>query len=460
MKQELIISISGLRGLVGENFFPETAALYGAAFGTFLNEQWGRAVGKPVVALGRDSRISGAMFAAAAASGLCSAGADVIDLGICSTPAAGLMVRHLGCQGGAVITASHNPIEYNGIKLLLDNGIAPPKPLAEQIRQRFVEKKVRYVDAVRCGIISSNTQTVQVHVDKVLSIVNPDQIRRRKYNVVLDSINGAGGPEAQKLLEELGCRIVGINLEPSGRFAHKPEPTQENLTDLCEKVRQTGADLGFAQDPDADRLAIVDEQGTYIGEEYTLAFAALLRFSEQPGGKAAANLSTSRMIDDIAARFGGTVLRTPVGEAHVANTMLEHQCIIGGEGNGGVIDLRIGPIRDSLVAMALTLQLMAQTGKSVRQLTQEIGRYEMVKLKYAANAKQAQALIQAACSAFPQAKTDTRDGCRLDLPDGWLHIRTSNTEPIVRIIFETRTAEASADLGRKIESICQKVLKR
>lgn len=460
MTQELIISISGMRGLVGQNLFPETAAAYGAAFGTFLQEQWTKAAGKPVAALGRDSRISGSMFAAAAAAGLCSAGVDVIDLGICSTPAAGIMVRHLGCQGGVVITASHNPIEYNGIKLLLDNGIAPPKPLAEQIRRRFIEKQIHYVDAVRCGRISSNSQTVSVHVNKVLSIVNAEQIRQCKYTVVLDSINGAGGPEAQKLLEELGCRIIGVNLEPTGLFAHKPEPIQENLLSLCEKVQQTGADIGFAQDPDADRLAIVDEKGTYIGEEYTLALAALLRFSQCPGGKAAANLSTSRMIDDIAARFGGTVLRTPVGEAHVANTMLQNQCIIGGEGNGGVVDLRVGPVRDSLAAMALILQLMAQTGKSVRQLTQEIGHYEMVKLKYTADAKQAQALIDAACSAFPQAKKDTRDGCRLDLTDGWIHIRTSNTEPIVRIIFETRTAEASADLLRKIETICQKVLKR
>jgi phosphomannomutase len=459
MTQELIISISGLRGLVGENLFPETAAAYGAAFGSFLRERWSDPIRKPVVALGRDSRISGAMFAAAVASGLCGTGVDVIDLGICSTPAAGLMVRHLGCQGGVVITASHNPIEYNGIKLLLDNGIAPPKPLAEQIRNRFLEKKIIYANAVQCGALSSNSQTASLHVDKVLALVHPEEIRSRKYTVVLDSINGAGGPEAQKLLEELGCRIIGMNLEPNGRFAHKPEPVEENLSSLCEKVRQTGADLGFAQDPDADRLAIVDEQGTYIGEEYTLALAALLRFSECPGGKAAANLSTSRMIDDIAARFGGTVLRTPVGEANVAEAMLRHQCIIGGEGNGGVIDLRVGPIRDSLVAIALTLQLMTKTGKSIRRLTEEIGSYKMVKLKFPADAEQAKVLIRAARDAFPDAETDTQDGCRLDLRDGWLHIRTSNTEPIVRIIFETRTEQAAAELRRKIEGICQSVLK-
>jgi len=459
MAQELIISISGMRGLIGENLFPETAAFYGAAFGTFLRERWTDSARKPAVALGRDSRISGTMLAAAFSAGLCSTGVDVIDLGICSTPAVGIMVRHLGCQGGTVITASHNPIEYNGIKLLLDNGIAPPYPLADQIRRCFLEKQIHYVNAVRCGTISANTQAAAIHVQKVLSIVNPALIRQRRYTVVLDSVNGAGGPEAKQLLEALGCQIIGMNLEPTGLFARNPEPIQENLQSLCEKVRQTGADIGFAQDPDADRLAIVDENGTCIGEEYTLALAALQRFSECPGGKAAANLSTSRMIDGIAARFGGTVIRTPVGEAHVAQAMLEHQCIIGGEGNGGVIDLRVGPIRDSLVAMALVLQRMADTGKSVHSLVQEIGHCEMVKLKYNADRNQALALIEQARSTFPTARIDTRDGCRLDLPEGWIHIRTSNTEPIVRIIFETQTPQAAQNFRQKIESLCKGVLK-
>lgn len=460
MTQELIISISGMRGLVGINLFPETAVLYGAAFGTFLRQQWTSPESKPAVAVGRDSRISGPLFSAAVSAGLCSVGVDVIDLGICSTPAVGLMVRELGCRGGIVITASHNPIEYNGIKLLLDNGLAPPKPLAEQIRGRFLDKQIDTVDAVRCGTITRNDQSAAVHVQKVLSIGKPGTIAAKKYKVVLDSINGAGGAEGRQLLEALGCQVIGLNLEPTGVFAHRPEPIKENLSGLCQKVKESGAHIGFAQDPDADRIAIVDETGEYIGEEYTLAFAARLRFAQQPGGKAAANLSTSRMIDDIAAKAGGTVIRTPVGEANVADAMISNACIIGGEGNGGVIDLRVGPIRDSLVGMALALHLMAETGSSVSGLVNEIGRYEMVKTKYPADKAQAQTIIEKAKALFPDARIDDSDGCRLDMPAGWIHIRTSNTEPIMRVIFETKDPDAAGRFQKDLESICRNVLKQ
>jgi phosphomannomutase len=446
MAQELIISISGMRGIIGENLFPETAAAYGAAFGTFLREQ---AAGKKrcVVAVGRDSRPSGSMIFGAVASGLASAGVDVIDLGICTTPGVGIMLRHLHCDGGVVITASHNPIEYNGIKLLLDNGIAPPKPLAERTA------------SVDCGKISSNDQAGRIHVDKVLSIVNPPQIAARKFKVVLDSVNGAGGPVGMVLLENLGCTVIPVNTEPTGIFAHGAEPTEANLESLCRDVRQSGASIGFAQDPDADRLAIVDNNGRYIGEEFTLALAAQYMFAKNPAGNAAANLSTSRMIDDIAAAAQGRVIRTPVGEANVAQAMIENQCVIGGEGNGGVIDLRLGPIRDSLVAMAMVLQLMAETGKTVAQLADSLGGYTMVKTKYTANAQQARAVIDKAKELFSTAQVNTSDGCRFDLADGWIHIRTSNTEPIMRVILETKDPDAAKKYLGIMASLCQSVLK-
>jgi phosphomannomutase len=457
MAQELIISISGMRGIIGENLFPETAAAYGAAFGTFLKD---RTAGKNhcTAAIGRDSRPSGAMVFSAVASGLASAGVDVIDLGICTTPGVGVMLRQLKCDGGVVITASHNPIEYNGIKLLLDNGIAPPKPLAEKIRSIYLEKQFKRVDSVDCGKISSNDQTCTLHVDKVLSIVNPAQIAAKKFNVVLDSVNGAGGPSGLLLLKQLGCIVTAVNTEPTGIFAHGAEPTEENLKSLCDNVRNAGADVGFAQDPDADRLAIVDNDGRYIGEEFTLALAAQYMFTKNPGAKAAANLSTSRMIDDIAAAAGGEVVRTPVGEANVAQAMIENNCAIGGEGNGGVIDLRIGPIRDSLVAMAMVLQLMTQTGKTVAQLADGMGGYAMVKTKYKADARQAGAIIEKAKQNFPDAKLNTSDGCRLDFADGWLHIRTSNTEPIMRVIFETKDPIAAQRYLKTMESVCKETL--
>ena len=456
MPQELIISISGMRGLIGENLFPDTASGYGSAFGTFLTK---RHTGEErlSVAIGRDSRPSGQMMFSAVAAGLAAVGIDVVDLGICSTPAVGVMLRHLNCAGGIVITASHNPTPYNGIKLLLENGIAPPKEMAEQIIQMYHDRQLAFVDSLGCGTLKPDTRANHIHLDKVLAIVDKDKIASKHFKIVLDSINGAGGVEGLMLLEALGCEVIPMNIEPTGVFAHTPEPTAENLISLCQKLKEVGADIGFAQDPDADRLAIVDEGGNYIGEEFTLAFASKLVFSQMQGS-AAVNLSTSRMIDDIAEQAGCTVIRTPVGEANVANTMVENNCVIGGEGNGGIIDLRVGPIRDSLVGMALTLALLTETGKTISQLAAEIGGYAMYKSKYPANKQQAAAIIEKAKSVFTDATANTSDGCRFDLPDGWIHIRTSNTEPIMRIIIETKDAETANRYTKQIEAIRKQVL--
>jgi phosphomannomutase len=345
------------------------------------------------------------------------------------------MLRTLGCAGGIIITASHNPIPYNGIKLLLDNGMAPPPETAAAIRQGYFEKCFDWVSSPQCGKVTANSETDSIHVEKVLAVIEAQEIARRQYKIVLDSVNGAGAPVAKKLLAELGCAVTAVNDEPTGLFAHEPEPTAANLGDLCERVRSVRADVGFAQDPDADRLAIVDENGVYIGEEYTLTLAAKYVY-RTGGGSAAANLSTSRMIDDVAREAGGTVVRTPVGEANVAKAMMDNDCLIGGEGNGGVIDLRVGPIRDSLVAMALVLQLMAETGRTISQLVREVGGYYMHKEKFAADAAQAGRIIDLAKEKFVEARINTSDGCRFDFDDGWLHLRTSNTEPVMRAIVE------------------------
>jgi phosphomannomutase len=448
MAQELIISVSGMRGIVGENLTPAIAAEYGCAFGSFL--KGGAAGPRPSVCVGRDSRISGQMLASAVMAGLCSVGVEAIDLGLVTTPGVGIMLRHLGCRGGVIITASHNPLPYNGIKLLLDNRMAPPPETAAQIRRRFFDKRFAFAGSAQCGRVAVNSETDRIHVQKVLAVVQSQQVARRRYKIALDSVNGAGAPVAKRLLTELGCEIVAMNDEPTGLFAHEPEPTAANLGGLCERVRQAAADVGFAQDPDADRLAIGDENGVYIGEEYTLALAAKHVYSSRTV-TAAANLSTSRMIDDVAKAAGGRVVRTPVGEANVAGAMLANDCIIGGEGNGGVIDLRVGPIRDSLVAMALVLQLMAQTGRTVSQLVRQIGRYYMHKDKFAADAGQAERIIARTKQRFAGAALDTSDGCRFDFDDGWVHLRTSNTEPVMRIIVEARdeaTMRQTRDRGQ------------
>ena len=468
MAEELIISVSGMRGIVGENLTASIAAEYGRAFGTFLKSRYADKKERLSVCIGRDSRPSGQMLKSAVIEGLCSVGIDVTDLELVTTAGVGIMVRELGCGGGVIVTASHNPAQYNGIKLLLANpapwrgGIAPPPDVAEQIKRYFLDKHFTLVDSSDCGQAASNEQTDVTHIAKVLTIVDKEIIAAKKFKVALDSVNGAGGPVTKKLLAELGCEVIAINDEPTGVFAHSPEPTAENITTLCEVVKTKTASIGFAQDPDADRLAIVDETGAYIGEEYTLALAAKYIFSksilrsttkDERTGKAATNLSTSRMLDDIAEKAGGQVIRTAVGEANVAAAMLEHNCIIGGEGNGGVIDLRVGPIRDSLVGIALVLQLMAETDKTISQLAGEITGYYMSKDKFAADKLQAQQILDSAKKAFANAKLDTTDGCRFDFDDGWLHLRASNTEPVMRIIVEAKdqsTAQKYIDMVSNI----------
>ena len=457
MAQQLIISVSGMRGIIGENLTPTVAAEYGCALGSFLKGRTDGSGRRPAVCIGRDSRGSGPMLASAVTAGLCAVGVETVDLGLVTTPGVGVMLRELGCDGGIMITASHNPIPYNGIKLLLSNGVAPPPETAAEIRQRFLDKRFDWVASPACGKVTVNDQTDRIHVAKVLAVVQAQQIARRKYKTVLDSVNGAGAPVAKRLLGELGCAVIAVNDEPTGLFAHEPEPTAANLGGLCDRVKQEKADIGLAQDPDADRLAIVDEQGVYIGEEYTLALAAKQVY-RVTSGAAAANLSTSRMIDDVAAPAGGRVIRTPVGEAIVAQAMLENGCCIGGEGNGGVIDLRVGPIRDSLVAIALVLQLMAETGKTVSQLVEEIGGYTMYKEKFAADASQADRIIAQTRKRFPDARANTADGCRLDFDDGWVHLRTSNTEHVMRVIVEANDEGAARRYLDEVSQIRVSVL--
>jgi len=416
MAEQLIISVSGMRGIIGENLTASIAAEYGSAFGTYLKDSHqcnSRQAAQDIlsVCIGMDSRPSGEMLKSAVTAGLCAAGIDVIDLGVVTTPCVGVMVKELFCAGGVVITASHNPVAYNGIKLLLDNGVAPTAPEAEKIKQCFLEKKFYLADSPHCGRVTSSDQTDATHIAKVLAIVDKEVIAAKQFKVVLDSVNGAGGRITKKLLAEFGCEVTAINDEPTGLFAHGPEPTAANLTGLCDAVKAQMADIGFAQDPDADRLAIVDENGAYIGEEYTLALAAKYIFSKR-AGNAATNLSTSRMI--------------------------EHDCIIGGEGNGGVIDLRIGPVRNSLVGIALIMQLMAETGKTISQLVDEIGGYYMSKDKFSADQDQAKKILESAKKVFPGAKLNTTDGCRFDFDDAWLHLRASNTEPVMRLIVEAK----------------------
>lgn len=434
-----MISISGVRGLIGQTMTPQLATEMACAYGTMLAGQ--------TVIVARDSRPSGPMVQQAIVSGLLATGCRVVDLGIVSTPGAALMIRRLRAAGGIVITASHNPLQWNGFKFLTDEGLAPPPERAKQIVALYESKEFKFADIDHIGRVQTDASTVDVHVGATLGIVQADLIRERRLRVVLDSVNGAGGREGRALLEYLGCDLLHVNPDPHGRFTHPPEPIAENLTQLCEAVIAEKADVGFAQDPDADRCAIVDEQGRYIGEEYTVALAAKYYFKAHPG-PAAVNLSTSRMIDDLAAAAGGAcaVHRAPVGEANVVDAMKKKNCVFGGEGNGGVIDPRVVPVRDSLVSMAIVLQLMAETGKKLSELVAEIPRYTMIKQKFECPQDRVQRILAAVRERFAGQQMNDADGLRIDWPDGWVHIRGSNTEPIYRVIAEARNEARARDL--------------
>jgi len=445
----LMLSISGMRGLVGKSITPDVVARYTAAFGSWL--KIARNTDHPAIVLGRDSRPSGEMFENAAAAGLASVGCRVVRVGILSTPGAAIMGQHLNADGGIVITASHNPAPWNGIKPLRHDGVAPPPEAVEAIIAKFKTDELDHVEVQQLQPITQDTTGVAVHRDLVAELVDAERIRCAKLKAVVDSVHGAGGEEAAALLDLLGVETVQLYKEPTGRFPHVPEPTKENLTELCEVVTREQAHVGFAQDPDADRLAIVDEQGDYIGEEYTLALCAMHKLGR--GDVAVANLSTSRMLDDIAAAAGATVVRTPVGEANVAAGMREHGSNLGGEGNGGIIWRPISQVRDSLVGMALVLEMLAQRQQPLSEVVAATPGYAIVKDKLELPSREmAGPTLAWTARHYAEQKIDTQDGVRVDWPDRWVHVRPSNTEPILRIIAEASTRQAAQILVDEVRA--------
>jgi phosphomannomutase len=462
--EALMIGVSGTRGTIGGTLTPPVVGQMAAAFAVWLKEQSDKTgnTAPLKVVIGRDSRPSGPWVRDVAVGTLAASGIEVIDLDIVTTPGVAMMVKHLNADAGVVITASHNPIEWNGLKFLTRDCVAPPPRDAERIKQLYNEGRSSFVRVEQLRPPKKNPETHALHIKRILDRVDLLGISSKRYKVVLDSVNGAGCVATATLLNKLGCQLIHINATPNGQFPHEPEPTAKNLTGLCDEVKRQHAHLGFAQDPDADRLAIVDEHGTYIGEEYSLALAAKYILGKKPG-VAVTNLSTSRMIDDIAAATGSRVLRTPVGEANVIDTMLKENAFIGGEGNGGVIDPRIVPGRDSLVGMAYVLQLMANTNKTLSDLVAELPRYEIVKTKFECrreDANRAVAAISTELSKLTGVTIDTQDGIRIDwLQDrAWVHARPSNTEPIMRIIAEAPDRSVAEARINQVQEIVKGVL--
>lgn len=433
-----IISVSGLRGIIGESLDPILAIKYSTAFVSLIS-----AAGPIVVS--RDGRATGSMLAQAICSGLSAMGRDVIYADVAATPTTGVLVRQHNAAGGIQISASHNPAPYNGLKLFGGHG----RVVDAQVGQRVIEAYNDYlfpgVPHDQIGTITNIDDTWSAHIEKVLATVDVDRIKKRNYKVVLDSHHGAGSIVGVRLLNSLGCDVKCLGETPDGMFEHPPEPTADNLSDTVKRAVEFGADAVFCQDPDADRLAVIDQNGIYIGEEYTLAITMDHALKTRQGN-VVINCSSSRMSDDICQSNGSTLHLSAVGEANVTAKMIELDAVYGGEGNGGPIDPRVGYVRDSFVAMAQVLDAMAANEKTISELAAAIPAYDICKTKIEIDRTKIDALFDQLADRYPDAQPSRLDGLRLDFKDKWILVRPSNTEPIVRAIAEASSMDDAKSL--------------
>tara|TARA_R110002049_G_scaffold72490_6_gene187418 strand:- start:114114 stop:115457 length:1344 start_codon:yes stop_codon:yes gene_type:complete len=435
---ELIISVSGLRGIVGETLTPDIACRFVAAYCKKMPAG-------PII-VGRDGRSSGPMLRQAIIAGIIASGRDAIDADVAATPTIGVLVTHSKAAGAVQISASHNPPPYNGIKLFGADGRVLDAVTGAAIRDAFLAGEADWCSFDKIGNVASEAEPHQPHMEKVLATVDVPAIQQSRHRVLLDSNHGAGSLLGVPMLKALGCEVVAVGDTPDGNFAHVPEPTADNLTSIAERVRSEACAVGFCQDPDADRLALVDADGRYIGEEYTLALCVQRAMTEAATrGPIVINGATSGMSERIAAAAGVESHRSAVGEANVADMMIAKQATYGGEGNGGPIDPRVGYVRDSFVGMAQILELMTKTGKSLAELANALPKLHIHKSKATVSPDRLPTLFDALIAKHPDATAQTGDGLRLAWPDKWLLVRGSNTEPIVRFIAEAESeAEALA----------------
>jgi phosphomannomutase len=441
---ELIVSVSGVRGIVGASLTPQVALAFASAFGKHL--------GGGRVVVSRDGRHSGAMIRHAVLAGLTAAGCEVHDLAVAATPTVGLAVRTLHAAGGIQITASHNPAPWNGLKLFGSDGRVLSAAVGKEVAEMFAQRDGRFVSWDQLRPVQDYGKAEEDHRDRLLHLIDVVRIRAGQLRAFVDGNGGAGGPLARKLLKALQVETHCHACDADGFFLHEPEPTEANLRDIGPLVAQHRADIGFALDPDSDRLALLDETGRYIGEELTLALAVWYRLSGERG-PVVVNMSTSRVTADVAARFGCACHRSAVGEANVADRMIELGAVIGGEGNGGVMDPRVGLVRDPFIGMGLILNLMAETGKKLSELVAELPTYHIIKDKYTVARERLPELFAGLTKKWPDAAADRLDGLRLDWADRWVHVRPSNTEPIVRVIAEAPQKHEAERLCREVGAI-------
>ncbi|MCL2064854.1 MAG: phosphoglucosamine mutase [Candidatus Cloacimonetes bacterium] len=458
---DLMKSVSGIRGLFGIALNPENSMKFASQFGLFQRQRIDSENKETVITkkncilVGRDSRTTGELLSFAVISGLLSVGIDVIWLGIVATPTLLLNVKELNAIGGICITASHNPAEWNAMKFVDANGMFLYPEVMEEFLD-IIQQKTRFsapsheiknflnakyfADWDAVGKKYDDFDASWRHINKILAIpyININKIREMKYKVVLDSVNGAGGVISPTLLRELGCDVIEINSEPTGIFAHDPEPIATHLTQICNVVKEQSADIGFATDPDVDRLVIINEKGVCIGEEFSLLLAIKFVLKHKKGD-IVTNLSSSMASDDIAQEAGVKVIRTKIGEINVGKTMIEINSPIGGEGNGGIICPDVNYTRDAVAGMALILGYMAERNMSISDLVLEIPRYFFAKEKIEVNINEMDSVLESLLNLFKNEKIDITDGLKVLFEKAWVHIRKSGTEPIIRVYAEAET---------------------
>ena len=435
----LKIGISGVRGIVGEAFTPELVVAFAQGFGTYLDS------GRILVC--RDTRPSGPMVRSAVMSGLLAAGCEVVDLGICPTPSLQLAVRRFGAQGGISITGGHNPSSWNALKFVRADGLylnaTQAEELLDVVNQGEFEKAAW--DRIRPAIAEADA--LAPHLDVLTGAFDVAAIRARGLRVAVDCCNGASSMLSPRWLEALGCTVLAVNDDPSAPFPHRPEPKPETMAQLKAVVRAGGADLGFAHDADGERLGLVTADGVAQSEERTLTLAAAIALSHTPG-VVVTNLSTTRAVDDVAKRFGGSVVRTPVGQSYISEAMVEYGAVIGGEGNGGVAVPRVLCSHDAAAAQGLILEHMARTGATLRSLVDDLPSYAMLKHDFPVKPSMLYSVLQGFRDELERESLpiDASDGTVVSFEDGWVHVRASQTESMIRVIAEGPTPARTRDM--------------
>lgn len=450
----LIKSISGIRGTIGgrvnKNFTPLDIVKFTSAFGTWLQNNKNKK--DLTLVVGRDARTSGRMINSLVTATLQSLGINVIDLGLSTTPTVEVMVPELKADGGIILTASHNPKQWNALKLLNEKGEFISGKDSAEVLVLAEKEDFNYARVDELGKYETRNDGFDIHIQKILSLpmVDIEIIKAKKFRMVVDAVNSTGGISLPPLLEQLGCQVIRLHCEPNGRFPHNPEPLKEHLTDICELVKKEKADIGIVVDPDVDRLALIDETGEVFGEEYTLVAISdyLLKHKK---GVAVSNLSSSRALRDIARAHGSEYFASAVGEVNVVSMMKEKNATIGGEGNGGIIypDLHYG--RDSLVGIALFLTHLAKENKTVSELRKTYPSYFMGKKKLELTSEiDVDSLLAKIQQEYQSEEVSTIDGVKIDFAENWVHLRKSNTEPIIRIYTEAKSQQEADELADKM----------